>query len=69
MPDQYGNFKGQGWSRAKAEAWDRVFGPKQHTRHYEFTSDEFTHLVDRTEELRIEVRLPRANRDTATRNG
>ena len=26
MPDAQGNFRGQGWSRARERAWDRVFG-------------------------------------------
>jgi hypothetical protein len=29
MPDAYGNFKGQGWSRKREAAWDRVFGPRR----------------------------------------
>jgi hypothetical protein len=28
MPDAQGNFKGQGWSRKKEQAWDRIFAPK-----------------------------------------
>lgn len=28
MPDANGNFKGQGWSRARAAGWERVFGPR-----------------------------------------
>lgn len=26
MPDAKGNFRGQGWSRARERAWDRIFG-------------------------------------------
>lgn len=26
MPDAAGNLKGSGWSRARADAWERVFG-------------------------------------------
>jgi hypothetical protein len=29
MPDSAGNFKGQGWSRRRAEGWDRVFGRRE----------------------------------------
>ena len=27
MPDANGRFVGQGWSRAREDAWTRVFGP------------------------------------------
>ena len=26
MPDAAGNFKGQGWSRKRSDAWERIFG-------------------------------------------
>jgi hypothetical protein len=26
MPDARGRFKGQGWSRLRAEGWERAFG-------------------------------------------
>ena len=26
MPDEYGNFRGQGWSQKRSDAWERVFG-------------------------------------------
>jgi hypothetical protein len=29
MPDANGNFKGHGWSRKYADAWERVFDPKK----------------------------------------
>jgi hypothetical protein len=29
MPDANGNFRGIGWTRAYAEAWERIFDPKK----------------------------------------